>query len=116
MRMTEHLRNEVAEALWNAIDSRSGDPIGVVIHMSDHLFPREGEGEIDAAKGVCRDIADAAIAIVLERCADLVSHWPIDATDDNQPKEFRMGAEWACKHLPFQIRALQEQNKDRDDG
>ena len=65
--MTEQLRDEVAEAVWNAIDSRSGDPVGVVIHMSDHLFPREGEGEIDAAKGVCRDIAEAVVEVVLVR-------------------------------------------------
>ena len=63
----EELVREVARGIWDAPDSGSGDPIGVALHMSDHLFPQGGETELDAAKVLCEDIAKAAIAIVLEK-------------------------------------------------
>jgi len=60
----DDLREVIARAVWDGPDSRSGDPIGVTIHLSDHLFPQQGETEIDAAKGICMDAADAALAAI----------------------------------------------------
>lgn len=52
----------MALGIWNGEDSRSGDPIGVTIHNSEHLFPAAGETSIEAAKGVCLDAARCAKA------------------------------------------------------
>lgn len=61
----------VAQAIFDAIDPLSGDTIGTVIHMSDHLFwdddvkgKTDLECQIDAVKTVCRAAAEAALRAI----------------------------------------------------
>lgn len=58
----------VAQAIYDAVDTISGDTIATVVSMSDHLFEiiDDGETEVEAVlratMSVCRDAARAAIA------------------------------------------------------
>jgi hypothetical protein len=63
---------KAAQAIYDAVDPLSGDTIGTVIHMSDHLFwddNLEGgtdlEQQIAAVKIVCRAAAEAALTAFL---------------------------------------------------
>ena len=98
------LREEVAAAIWDAPDTRSGDPIGVTIYSSDHLFPQGNETEIEAAKGVCLDAADAAIAVVLERAAGAARGRAAYWVDQGAPCAFSLREE--CQDIETTIRQL----------
>lgn len=58
----------VAQAIYDAVDTISGDTVATVISMSSHLFETidDGETEVEAVlratMSVCRDAARAAIA------------------------------------------------------
>lgn len=58
----------VAQAIYDADDTQSGDTVGTVIYSSTHLFEVIGGGETErdamlrATMIVCRDAARAAIA------------------------------------------------------
>jgi len=66
------LVEQVAEAIYSADEPLSGDTIGAVIHMSDHLFYDSIEGKTDlecqiaAVKIICRAAAKAATAAMFE--------------------------------------------------
>lgn len=63
----DDIEDRAAKAVYDAIEPLSGDPIGVVIHMSDHLFWHDLPGSIDlesqlaAVRVICRVAAAAAI-------------------------------------------------------
>jgi len=64
----------VARAIYDANDELSGDPIGVVIVASEHLFPQRSHMEGNssskayqlAAMDICRSAARAAIEALVE--------------------------------------------------
>jgi hypothetical protein len=70
----EDMIERVAKAIYDANDKLSGDPIGVVIVASEHLFPQRSHMEGNssakayqlAAMDVCRSAARAAIEAMME--------------------------------------------------
>lgn len=65
---------EVVRAIYDAVDPLSGDSVGTVIHLSDHLFwddrvpgDTDIERQLEAVRIVCRAAATAAIAALTHR-------------------------------------------------
>lgn len=88
--MTDAEVELVAEAIYDAVDTISGDTIATVISMSSHLFETidDGETEVEAVlratMSVCRDAARAAIA-ALDK-----ARWGGWRTMDSAPRNQRV--------------------------
>ena len=88
---TEALVERVARAIFDKTEPLSGDAIGTVIHMSEHLFWDDrlpGNTDIDrqlaAVRIICKEAANAALAAIdpaaierraYERAAGVASEW-----------------------------------------